>query len=102
MAYCSIEHLSRVSLPKFWGLFVSIDVEILWEQCLKRLATELADLPGRPYDTWIRPLHLDVRSDGLFLLAPNQFVLDWVDKKYFERICRFLKKQNLMLTLAFI
>ena len=59
----------------------------LWQKCLVRLETEL---PEQQFNTWIRPLHAIETPDSLRLLAPNQFVLDWVSKHHFETISRTL------------
>jgi chromosomal replication initiator protein len=59
----------------------------LWQKCLVRLESEL---PEQQYNTWIRPLHAIESPDSLRLLAPNQFVLDWVSKHHFETISRTL------------
>lgn len=57
----------------------------LWELCLSQLAESL---PKEEYNTWIRPLQPSFADDErvLFLLAPNSFVVDWVESKYLERI----------------
>jgi chromosomal replication initiator protein len=59
----------------------------LWQQCLVRLENEL---PEQQFNTWIRPLHAIENGDKLRLLAPNQFVLDWVRKHHFETISQTL------------
>jgi chromosomal replication initiator protein len=59
----------------------------LWQKCLVRLESEL---PEQQFNTWIRPLHAIETPDSLRLLAPNQFVLDWVSKHHFETISRTL------------
>ncbi len=59
----------------------------LWQKCLVRLEDEL---PEQQFNTWIRPLHAVETSDSLRLLAPNQFVLDWVRKHHFDTISRTL------------
>jgi chromosomal replication initiator protein len=59
----------------------------LWQQCLVRLENEL---PEQQFNTWIRPLHAVETPESLQLLAPNQFVLDWVKKHHFETISRTL------------
>jgi chromosomal replication initiator protein len=63
----------------------------LWQKCLVRLESEL---PEQQYNTWIRPLHAIETPDSLRLLAPNQFVLDWVSKHHFETISRTLHDIN--------
>ena len=55
----------------------------LWQQCLVRLESEL---PEQQFNTWIRPLHAVEEGQGLKLLAPNRFVLDWVKSNYIANI----------------
>jgi chromosomal replication initiator protein len=65
-----------------------LQVEVtLWEKCLVRLENEL---PEQQFNTWIRPLHAVESGEDLHLLAPNQFVLDWVRKHHFESISQAL------------
>ncbi len=59
----------------------------LWQKCLVRLEHEL---PEQQFNTWIRPLHAIESGDHLRLLAPNQFVLDWVRKHHFKTISQAL------------
>ena len=59
----------------------------LWEKCLVRLENEL---PEQQFNTWIRPLHAIENGEGLRLLAPNQFVLEWVRKHHFDTISQTL------------
>lgn len=56
----------------------------IWERCSQQLQGEL---PAQLFNTWIRPLSVDTeQNSGLHLLAPNRFVLDWVNDKYLHRI----------------
>lgn len=55
----------------------------LWKLCVERLQDEL---PEQQLNQWIRPLQVIEEREGLRLLAPNRFVLDWVRTNYFERI----------------
>ncbi len=58
--------------------------DLTWEQCVSSLRTEL---PAQQFNTWIRPLRVQQQSgDNLRLLAPNRFVLDWVNDKFKSRI----------------
>ena len=55
----------------------------LWNQCLRVLQVEL---PEQQFNTWIRPLQA-VDDDALLrLLAPNRFVVDWLQQHYMDRI----------------
>lgn len=58
-------------------------MEAVWSYCLQRLEGELSD---QELNTWIRPLQAVPGPQGLRLLAPNRFVLDWVRQHYFQRI----------------
>ncbi len=48
-----------------------------WEKCLDRLEGELT---AQQFNTWIRPLQAVEDGGRLCLLAPNEFVRDWVNK----------------------
>jgi len=63
------------------GLF---DVQTtIWNQCIQALQ---ADLSEQQINTWIRPLQPIEEDDGLRLLAPNRFIVDWVNTHCRERI----------------
>ena len=57
----------------------------LWNQCIRVLQ---AELPEQQFNTWIRPLQAVDDSGRLRLLAPNRFVIDWVEQHY---MCRILE-----------
>lgn len=59
--------------------------ESIWKKCADSLQNEL---PSQQFNTWIRPLKVDEQSVGqhLKLVAPNRFVLDWVNDKFLARI----------------
>ncbi len=63
----------------------------LWDQCLDRLESELS---AQQFNTWIRPLHPVQNSDNLCLLAPNQFVLDWINENFLSRIQELISQLN--------
>lgn len=56
---------------------------MLWQQCLKHLEQEL---PDQEINTWLRTLHGTQHDDALFLLAPNHFVLQYVQDHHLHRI----------------
>jgi len=58
-----------------------------WQQCLNHLEGELST---QQFNTWIRPLQVMEDSQQLRLLAPNRFVLDWVNTRLLERIEQLL------------
>jgi chromosomal replication initiator protein len=55
----------------------------LWNQCLRRLE---AELPEQHFNTWIRPLQAVEDGGCLRLLAPNRYVIDWVNQNCAGRI----------------
>ena len=61
----------------------------MWQQCLDRLETELTI---QQFNTWIRPLQAIEDGSMLRLLAPNQFVLDWVNSRLLARINEVIKE----------
>ncbi len=61
-------------------------MQAFWHSCLNRFEKEL---PAQQFNTWIRPLQLDVAaapSGQLRLLAPNHFVLQWVKERFVPKI----------------
>ncbi len=61
----------------------------LWKKCLDHLESELS---AQQFNTWIRPLHVVETADSLRILAPNRFVLDWVNERFLEKITTILNK----------
>jgi chromosomal replication initiator protein len=55
----------------------------LWNQCTRVLQ---AELPEQQFNTWIRPLQAVDDGSVLRLLAPNRFVIDWVQQHHLDRI----------------
>ena len=71
-----------------------------WKRCLERLEGELSP---QQFNTWIRPLHAIESEEAIRLLAPNRFVLDWINERYLTRIEELLEdpknQQNISLKL---
>jgi chromosomal replication initiator protein len=59
----------------------------LWNRCIRDLQ---AELPEQQFNTWIRPLQAVEDSGQLRLLAPNRFVVDWLQEHYVERILEII------------
>jgi len=59
----------------------------IWKTCLEKLEGELSP---QQFNTWIRPLQAVEHNNSLQLLAPNRFVLDWINEKYLQRIHELL------------
>ena len=55
----------------------------LWNQCLRALENELSE---QQFHTWIRPLQPVEENGSLKLLAPNRFVIDWIQDNCFNKI----------------
>ena len=54
-----------------------------WSRCVGALESEL---PEQQFNTWVKPLQAIEGSEGLRLLAPNRFVVDWVRSNLLARI----------------
>lgn len=65
--------------------------QTLWEQCLDRLEGELS---AQQFNTWIRPLQSVQNSSQIRLLAPNQFVLDWINQNFLNRIQELISQMH--------
>ena len=55
----------------------------LWHRCLSQLENEV---PEQQFNTWVRPLQAVERDGSLVLLAPNRFVVSWIEQNLFPRI----------------
>ena len=62
-----------------------------WTQCICALE---AELPEQQFNTWVRPLQVMEGAGALKLLAPNRFVVDWVNANLLPRIGELLRDQN--------
>lgn len=59
-------------------------VSSLWNQCVGALASALSE---QQLNTWIRPLQpVEEHEGAVKLLAPNRFVVDWVQAHCLEQI----------------
>ncbi|MGI9228664.1 MAG: chromosomal replication initiator protein DnaA [Gammaproteobacteria bacterium] len=63
----------------------------VWDSCLEQLKGELSP---QLFNTWIRPLHAIEDQDSLRLLAPNRFIVDWINEQYRQRIEELLQNDN--------
>ncbi len=62
---------------------VSMSTPAFWQSCLESFERELTP---QQFNTWIRPLRLELAGEGLRLIAPNRFVLQWVKERFAGRI----------------
>ncbi len=59
----------------------------LWNRCIEHLERNLS---AQQFNTWIRPLQIIEEDRCIRILAPNQFVLNWVKNNYVTDITSFL------------
>jgi chromosomal replication initiator protein len=55
----------------------------LWKKCLRALESEL---PEQDFNTWIRSLQAIETAEQIRLLAPNRFVVNWVQSNCLEQL----------------
>lgn len=63
-------------------------IDSFWPSCIIQLEKEL---PNQQFTTWIRPLRMGVADPAggeLTLLAPNRYVLQWINERVAARIER--------------
>ena len=63
----------------------------IWQECIDCLK---AELPSQQFNTWIRPLHVELDSSVLRIFAPNRFILDWVKGKFLSRIAEIVTESE--------
>jgi len=63
----------------------------LWGRCVQQLRS---DLPEQQFNTWIRPLQAVDEAQVLRLLAPNRFVVDWVNTNCLGRITEIVDRES--------
>ncbi len=57
--------------------------EDVWKKCREILEEEY---PPQQFNTWLRPLQAEFHENGVVLLAPNRFVVDWVKRNFYSRL----------------
>ena len=63
----------------------------LWARCIQALE---AELPEQQFNTWVRPLQAVEGPGTLKLLAPNRFVVDWVNENLLPRVGELLRDEG--------
>src|SRR5215831_1146427 len=63
----------------------------LWTRCMGALE---AELPQQQFNTWVRPLQAMEGNGALKLLAPNRFVVDWINANLLPRIGELLRDES--------
>ncbi len=63
----------------------------IWQNCLEGLRDKFSE---HELITWIHPLQTEINGNSLFLLAPNRFVVDWINQNFLEDITSLISEQN--------
>ncbi len=63
----------------------------LWNKCAEKLENKLTQ---EDFNTWIRPLKASIDQDTLELVAPNDFILDYIEKNYANDIKLIVEEQT--------
>ena len=63
----------------------------LWTRCMGALE---AELPEQQFNTWVRPLQAMEGNGAVKLLAPNRFVVDWINANLLPRIGELLRNES--------
>ena len=63
----------------------------LWNKCSEKLENSLSQ---DDFNTWIRPLRANIDQDTLEVVAPNDFILDYIEKNFADEIKEILKNQE--------
>ena len=65
-------------------------LKTLWLRCIEDLELRIDE---ENINTWIRPLQLQLRKNSLFLLTPNSYAHDWVEKNALKKIKSFFQEK---------
>jgi len=60
----------------------------VWQECLEQLQEELT---AKQFNTWLRPVQAQTKDGDLVLLAPNNFVLEYIEENFYQKIIETLK-----------
>ena len=85
-------------LPKY--LQEMPTTELFWSTCLSTFERELS---AQQFNTWIKPLRLEGDDEGLQVLAPNRFAIQFVKDRFLTRIEDLAKEyfgKSTLITLA--
>ena len=63
----------------------------LWNKCSEKLENTLSQ---DDFNTWIRPLRANIDQDTLEVVAPNDFILEYIEKNFADEIKEILKNQE--------
>jgi len=68
---------------------LKINEKNLWPLCIESFSK---DLTKQQLNTWIKPLEFKITPEKAQIIAPNQFILQWVKEKFADQIQVFLNK----------
>lgn len=63
-----------------------------WPTCLSRLQQELS---AQQFNTWIKPLSVEIEGNAVRLISPNRFVMQWVKDRFLKKIEQIALELNL-------
>ena len=63
----------------------------VWNRCVRQLRSDLSE---QQFNTWIRPLQAVEDELSLKLLAPNHFVVDWVNEHCIGKINELVRTED--------
>ncbi len=69
----------------------------IWNKCSEKLENKLSQ---EDFNTWIRPLKASQEENTLELLAPNDFILNYIEKNFSDEIKKLVRansKKNISL-----
>ena len=62
-----------------------------WNKCSDKLENKLSE---EDFNTWIRPLKGNLNKNTLEIVAPNDFILNYVEKNLSDEIMQMIKAQS--------
>jgi chromosomal replication initiator protein len=68
-------------------------MENFWPTCLSRFEQELST---QQFNTWIKPLYVEIEGNAVRLVAPNRFVMQWVKERFLKKIEQFAHELQLV------
>lgn len=63
-----------------------------WPACLNRLEQELS---AQQFNTWIKPLCVEIEGNTVRIVSPNRFVMQWVKDRFSKKIAFIAEELNL-------
>ena len=73
--------------------------ENFWRLCLEKFSK---DLTKQQLNTWIKPLEFKIQGKKAQVVAPNQFVLQWVKEKFSKQIQILIENHLDNITLEYV